>query len=308
MTALFPNVPDVPGVPTVRRAPAAIQSAIRGSSSSATLARTASSQIAAGDIVAAEISLVGSKASAAEASSEISPVFSADAFPMGSLYSATGSAQSALTSLANGDLEQAILQAEITAGYAEDTILFLEDVLTPRALPIATTSDSFVAENTASQWGVFRQDGAPLADIDNVEALEFMLEAVISDYPIEQGGFASYNKVIRPFESRVSLTKGGTVESRAAFIESVNEAWQSVDLFNIVTPECVYLDVNVTGVRRAIHAESGVGLTKLDVAFTKVRQSARLAFIDVLNPASSGQANDGSVQTQRDFTYTGTIN
>ena len=155
-----------------------------------------------------------------------------------------------------------------------------------------------VNADTARQWGLFNQDGEPAAPADSVIMVEVGLEARISDYPVEQGGFASYNKVIVPFEIRMVMTRGGSVEDRQDFLKAVQDAWLSTDLYNVITPECVYLDVNVVGVRRAAAADRGGGLMALEITLRKIRQTATLVFSNTADPAGAGQVNDGSVQPQ----------
>src|SRR3546814_13385323 len=103
---------------------------------------------------------------------------------------------------------------------------------------------------------------------------ENTLEARISDYPVEKGGFGSYNKVILPYDIRLVMTRGGSVEDRQDLIKAVNDAWESTDLFNAITPECVYLDVNVVTVRRVATAARGATLLSLEIGLGKVRETA----------------------------------
>lgn len=163
--------------------------------------------------------------------------------------------------------------------------------------PLSGSGDEANAD-TARQWGLFTQDGEFAAPADNVVMFENTLEARISDYPVEQGGFGSYNKVIMPYDIRLVMSRGGSVEDRQEFIKAVNDAWQSTELFNVITPECVYLDVNVVAVRRAATADRGANLLSLELGLRKVRQTAKLTFTSTKDAASAGQVKDGSVQAQ----------
>lgn len=175
------------------------------------------------------------------------------------------------------------------------SILFPADDFTEDAL---ADSGEEVNADTARQWGLFTQGGDEAAPADNVVAIEVGLEARISDYPVEQGGFGSYNKTIMPFDVRLIMSRGGSVEDRQDFIQAVQDAWQSTELFNVVTPECVYLDVNVVGVRRVAAGDRGMGLMTLEIALRKVRETAQLTFTATKDAASAGQVQDGSVQAQ----------
>lgn len=163
--------------------------------------------------------------------------------------------------------------------------------------PLAGSGEQVNAD-TARQWGLFTQGGELAAPTDNIIAVEVGLEARISDYPVEKGGFGSYNKVIVPFDVRLIMSRGGSVEDRQDFVKAIQDAWQSTELFNVVTPEVVYLDVNIVGVRRVAMADRGMGLMTLEVVLRKVRETARLTFTQTKEASGSGTVKDGSVQTQ----------
>lgn len=158
------------------------------------------------------------------------------------------------------------------------------------------SSGSEANADIANQWGVFTQDGDAAFPADNMVGFELSADSRISDYPVEMGGFGSYNKVIVPYDTRVIMSTGGSVQDRQDFLGAVQDAVQSTDLYNVVTPECVYMDVNVTTVRTVRAADRGSGLLTLEIALRKVRQTATLTFTQTKDPASAGQVNDGSVQ------------
>lgn len=307
MSALYPNVPDVPGVPVVNRADTAIQSAIDGAAQSRTASQTGLDLIEAADLSGAAVSFTTGSGLAAAAQALVDPVFAIGSLPTGSLSSAAGMASGAANALARGDITAAVSAGIDAVNYATDAILSMRSILQPPGVPLLANSGPEVQADIAQQWGLYDQSGLPAVIADNVQSLEVALEAQISDFPVENGGFASYNKVIRPFDVRVAMTKGGSVEDRQAFVQQVQDAWQSLDLFNVITPEVVYLDVNVVGVRRLVESDRGVGLMMLDVSLRKVRQTGRLAFTSTAQPASAGVSNNGAVQAQPDFQYTGVV-
>jgi len=307
MSALYPNVPDVPGVPVVNRAATAIQSAIDGAAQSRSASQTGLDLIERADLSGAATSFTAGSTLAAAAQTLIDPVFAIGSIPSGALSSAAGMASGAASALARGDVAAAVSAGIDAVNYATDAILSMRSLLQQPGIPILADSGPEVQADIAQQWGLYDQSGLPAVIADNVQSLEVALEAQISDFPVENGGFASYNKVIRPFDVRIAMTKGGSVEDRQAFVQQVQDAWQSLDLFNVVTPEVVYLDVNVVGVRRLVESDRGVGLMMLDVSLRKVRQTGRLAFTSTAEPASAGVSNNGAVQTQTDFRYEGIV-
>jgi hypothetical protein len=59
------------------------------------------------------------------------------------------------------------------------------------------------------RWGIFSSFGVPLLTGDSVIAVDYRREYRISDYPVEQGGFGSYNKVQEPYDVRVTIAVSG---------------------------------------------------------------------------------------------------
>lgn len=153
--------------------------------------------------------------------------------------------------------------------------------------------------DAASQWGLFDDAGNEVAIADNVIAFEAALETRISDYPVEQGGFGSYNKVQVPFDVRLIMSRGGSVEDREDFYSAIETAWKSTDLYTVVTPEKVYLDVNIVTLRRMAAADRGATLLTLEIGLREVRETASLAFSQTKDPASADTTKNGSVQTQQ---------
>lgn len=307
MSAQFPNVPDVPGVPAVARAGAQLQTMLNGATSALGTSQAALGAIGANNLPAASTALNSTVMSAQGALSVAGPLFSGGSDVIASLSGTVGNAQGALSSLAVGDLGGAVASIEQTIDEADRAFSVISSLVSSVGQLFLGSSGAEVNADTARQWGLFTQDGDIAAPCDNVVAFDNSLEARISDYPVAPSpggsstqtvGFGSYNKVIVPFDIRLMLSRGGSVEDRQDFLKAVQDAWQSTELFNVVTPECVYLDMNVVGVRRAASGDRGVGLMVLEIALRKVRQTAALSFSKTKDPASSAQVKDGSVQAQ----------
>lgn len=296
MSAKYPNVPNVEGVPAIAR-PDALLSAIRiGTNDAITSGEQALSQLGAGDTSGALSSLNDSLASATSALEPAEEVFSTGSEIVSGVNSAVANASSAITALGSGDLTGAVASAERMVDAAESAYSSVMNVIDPQAETVETGSDDEAEADLMNQWGMYTQEGELAAPADTVIAFENVLDARISDYPVENGGFASYNKVITPYEIRVIMTCGGAVEDRQDFLKAIQDAWQSTTLYNFVTPECVYLDVNVTGVRQQRAPDRGNGLLALEVVLRKIRQTATLAFTDTKEASGQDTVNQGSVQ------------
>ncbi len=153
-----------------------------------------------------------------------------------------------------------------------------------------------IAGSAASQWGIFL-NGIPVVLADNVVSLDYKQDWTVSDYPLEQGAFESYDKVQLPFECRVRFSCGGDVTRRQNFLDSIDAIANSLNLYTIMTPEEIYTSVNITHYDYRRTASNGVGLIVADVWAIEVRVTAQQQFQNVQNPSSASPQQAGQVQT-----------
>lgn len=168
------------------------------------------------------------------------------------------------------------------------------------------------------QWGIFDKDGKPLSAgkfsgaagiLANAVGLDPVLSTVsvginadsrIADFPVERGGFATYNKVIVPKEQLVTIAFSGTESQRSELYAKLDAAQKSTDLYSVVVPEATYTDVNIVRVTNARTAQKGANMLYFDLYLKEVRQvTARFASTQNAKQASAKPAvNNGIVQAK----------
>lgn len=121
-------------------------------------------------------------------------------------------------------------------------------------------------------WGVFDQSNKPIAVADSVLDFGYRNNSKISNFPLQKGSFANYNKVNNPYECTIQLTKGGTVAERQAFLQAIDTVANSLDLYHIVTPEKTYLNCNMEGQSIRRSAEDGANLLVVELRFIEIRE------------------------------------
>lgn len=153
---------------------------------------------------------------------------------------------------------------------------------------------------TPPKWGIFSVGGDDLLQPDSMMSFEVQKEAAISTYPIEQGDFQSYNKVQRPYETRVTATKGGKSGDRTDFLSRVEDLQNTTDVCTVVTPERTYLSANVVRYDYARHASEGAELIMVNMQIEEVRQTVVSTFnnSNTAQPSGADTVNDGTVQAQ----------
>ena len=147
------------------------------------------------------------------------------------------------------------------------------------------------------QWGIFL-NGLPIIDADSVVSFEYKQEWTVSDFPLEQGAFQSYDKVQVPFDVRVRYATGGSQVDRQSFLDSIQAIAGSLLLFDVVTPEAIYNSVNITHWDYRRTSTNGVGLLVVDIWCVEVRVTAVTAFSNTNQPAGASPQPGGLVQPQ----------
>ena len=131
--------------------------------------------------------------------------------------------------------------------------------------------------------------------IDSVISISSQKGSEVSNYKIETGSFVSYNKVEKPRQVTIRMTKGGTEEERALFISwletrakgytkertrikrtSPNYSYglYQNNTFDIYVPEVHYANMTLVEYTIDRNADSGSSLIIADCVFVEIREVA----------------------------------
>jgi hypothetical protein len=184
----------------------------------------------------------------------------------------------------------------------------LRNPLIPSIVPIppliADGLDVLSSSLSNGQWGIFL-DGENVVAADNVVSFGYSQKWSLSTYTVEQGGFETYDKVNNPFSIRLRFSCGGSESRRQSFIESIDAIAGTTDLYDVVTPEKTWQNLNIEGydiIER--RSDQGVGLIVIDVQALEIRQTGTSAFISTTTtpltatktPGGASTVNGGTVQ------------
>jgi len=147
-------------------------------------------------------------------------------------------------------------------------------------------------------WGIYTEDGIQAFSYDSVLDFDFKQDWPVSDAPQEEGAFVSYDKVQMPFDVRVRVTSGGSTAERQNLLTSVLAASNSLELFDVVTPEMTFVSCNITHVDFKRTSTNGVGNITIDIWFVQIRVTSTANFTNTQQPGAAGQQNTGSVSPQ----------
>lgn len=150
----------------------------------------------------------------------------------------------------------------------------------------------------APRWGIFLNGAPALPMIQSIATFEYKQDWSIADYPVEDGAFQSYDKVQLPFDVRVRVASGSSAAERQALLDAVDVIANSLDLYDVVTPEKIYRSVNISHYDFRRTATNGVGMIVIDLWFQEIRVTSTAAFSNTQQPANAGQQSNGNVQAQ----------
>jgi hypothetical protein len=178
------------------------------------------------------------------------------------------------------------------------------------AQPVLLVADAVsviqsIAGLFGTNWGVFDSNGVQVVGQDvnsilnvvsgigtgNVLDLDFKASWTIPEYPVEQGGFQSYNKVQRPYDVALTVTAGGSNANRQLLLDQVIAIIGSTDLYTVGMPEMPIAGVNPIGYGFSRRHDHGLGLLMITMLFKQVRPGGNPQFSTTGTPASTAAAS-----------------
>jgi len=162
------------------------------------------------------------------------------------------------------------------------------------------------------QWGIYDKQSKVAIVPDSVVAFEYRGEQRISKYPVELGSFSSYNKIAMPYDIRILMTCSGSMGSqlsdltsrlqgngamtKEAFLAKLEEMKASTDLYDLVTPEATYQNVNLVRFDYRRQATNGATMLLVDAQFEEVRVTATATYAATAQAYGAPQKSIGTVK------------
>ena len=150
-------------------------------------------------------------------------------------------------------------------------------------------------------WGIVNEFGIPIVLADSVLGLSYDAGNTISNLPIEQGSFASYNKVNAPSIATVQLAKssGGDLQ-RGLFLAQIETLMKSTLKFNVISPEYIYLGYSIIGMSYVREQSDGATLIKVNVELQEVREAKIEYSYEEVKQPSDAEPKDGGAKQASD--------
>jgi|GEM_PF-3295268 len=133
---------------------------------------------------------------------------------------------------------------------------------------------------------------------DSFLDIDYKQDTRVSQYPQEEGAFASYNKVGTPYDCRVKMAIGGDEAKRTAFLDKCDLMLNTTDLYTVVTPNATYLNASLQNYRYRRESKNGVSILTVELWFIEVRITAVAEFSPIAETdAPVASAEDATPET-----------
>lgn len=145
-------------------------------------------------------------------------------------------------------------------------------------------------------WGVYLSGTTTRAfDVSSVAELDIGGESHVSDYPLEDGTFATYNKVRTPNMFAIRMMRDGSQAQRAAFLNWLQIKTGSLELFDVLCPERSYLNATLKSYRVSRTSGSGASMVIADCVFQEIREIPAI-YSSATIPAPENQPTNPAVR------------
>lgn len=135
-----------------------------------------------------------------------------------------------------------------------------------------TTLQFFKGKQPGPLWGIFDSSMTSVVTADSFLSFRNSKTTKLADFPIQDGGFASYDKVTIPYTASVRISRGGSVTDRADLYAQLDALIASLQLYQILTPEKTFLSVNLEGYEIVRESnKDAYFFTQVDLNFREIR-------------------------------------
>jgi hypothetical protein len=101
-----------------------------------------------------------------------------------------------------------------------------------------------------------------------------------------------------PFEARVRIASGTSKTDRTNLLTVVDQLHQSLDTYDVVTPEITYQSANIHHYDYQRTATNGAGLIVVDLWLTQIVQTSTSKFANTQTPSGADPLSGGQQQAK----------
>lgn len=150
---------------------------------------------------------------------------------------------------------------------------------------------------SATGYGIFDSSLKSAIDYTTFVSLKIDATTTVSTFPVEQGGFATYNKASHPYKLTVQVAKEGDTTDIINFLATLDTLKRGTALLSITTPERTFINANLSAYDYARDSRHR-GMVVANLHFTEVRQ-VQVQYATTKSPAAQNTKAGGKTQASR---------
>lgn len=174
----------------------------------------------------------------------------------------------------------------------------------------ASASSFFMGANSNEFALVDSETSLSAFDFDSLIQFEVRAEGYVVSAPIEQGSFASYNKVDSPNSIEVQLAKQGTDDVLQAALKTLDELQTTASKVNFVTPVAEYANYTIASYDFSMSQRDGLGVLYIRLHLIEIREvspqytdSKSISSSNAKNAADASTTDRGKTQAKDGTSY-----
>lgn len=176
---------------------------------------------------------------------------------------------------------------------------------------VAATAMGFLTGANNNEFSLVDSETSLSAfDFDALIQFEVRAEGMVVSSPIEQGSFASYNKVDSPNYIEVQLAKQGTDDVLQAALKTLDELQTTASKVNFVTPVAEYENYTLESYDFSMNQRDGLGVLYIRLHLIEIREvtpqytdSKAISKASAKNPADASTTDRGKTQAKDGASY-----
>jgi len=153
---------------------------------------------------------------------------------------------------------------------------------------------------TDNEWTLIDKQGEEALTFAAFLDLDSSKNGQVSEYPIEEGSFASYNKTQSPCEMRVTLGMEGDPADLDHALHRLDEYQRKASLLIVSTPASLHENMTLVSYSYKRTKENNAGMLVVELSLKEIREVQTQVMTTVItepkNPTSASSKKTGQTQ------------
>lgn len=149
------------------------------------------------------------------------------------------------------------------------------------------------------EWTLTDSDGNNVVEFTSFISLDAKIEHNVVSSAIEEGSFATYNKVAKPLQIRITLAVEGNDDEIGTAIDKLYNLSNSTKLLSISSPDVEYNNLNIESVSYIRKTDDGLGVIFFEIKLVEVQEVKA----EYTNVKVGGRKDGGKVQPKKETSF-----